>query len=145
MDIAREDAGLEEEEIIRARVKLDYDDRAVKYDVEFYSEDTEYDYEIDANTGEILEMDAEIEDDFWKFSKEERDKDLSIISMDEAVQIILDKVPGAEETNLRVEMERDDGKIIYEGKLFHDSNEYEFEINAETGTIISWEKESVWN
>lgn len=51
LKIAREDADLKEKETDRSRVKLDYDDGILSYDVEFYSGNKEYDYEIDANSG----------------------------------------------------------------------------------------------
>lgn len=41
------------------RVKLSSDQNV--YDVEFYSKDAEYDYQIDAKTGEILKQDRDIE------------------------------------------------------------------------------------
>ena len=52
---------------------------------------------------------------------------------------------GASDENIRVKLERDDGKLIYEGKILYDGTEYEFEINAKSGKIIGWESESEWD
>ena len=57
----------------------------------------------------------------------------------------MEKVPGASEDDLYLELDYDDGKLIYEGEILYDSYEYEFEINAETGEMESWEKESFWD
>lgn len=42
------------------RANLDWDDGRMKYEVEFYSGTTEYDYDIDAVTGAILSCDREL-------------------------------------------------------------------------------------
>ena len=36
---------------------------------------------------------------------------------------------------------RDDGRQIYEGEIYYNRMEYEFEIDASTGTIIEWSAE----
>lgn len=41
------------------KAELDYDDGIQKYELEFVSGNTEYDYEIDAVTGAILEYDRD--------------------------------------------------------------------------------------
>ena len=58
------DAGVTEEEITGIRVKKDLEDGRQVYDVEFYSGNKEYDYEIDVSTGSILSSDFDIDDDF---------------------------------------------------------------------------------
>ncbi len=55
-------------------------------------------------------------------------------------EIILDKVPGAVESSIyEFEREMDDGRIQYEGSLYHDGYEYEFEVDGATGTVLQWE------
>ncbi|MBQ8807801.1 MAG: PepSY domain-containing protein, partial [Clostridia bacterium] len=39
--------------------------------------------------------------------------------------------------------DRDDGKTYYDGKIVYDKKEYEFEIDAQTGTITEWDIDSV--
>ena len=57
------------------------------------------------------------------------------------------QVSGATEKELRIKADYDDGRLIYEGDILHDNVEYEFEISAETGKILSWESEkhSFWD
>lgn len=62
--IALTDAQVEAEAVTNIRIKFTVDDGRQVYDVEFYVTNQEYDYEIDAVTGEITEKDMEIENDF---------------------------------------------------------------------------------
>ena len=45
------------------KVELDKDDPVIHYDVEFKVGTTEYDYDIDPVTGDILKYDSEIDND----------------------------------------------------------------------------------
>lgn len=63
------------------------------------------------------------------------------ISQDEAVQIALDRVSGATAADVRIELDYDDGQYKYEGDIIHEQREYEFEIDANTGTILEWSEE----
>ena len=58
------------------------------------------------------------------------------------MQIALARVPGATEQDVSIELERDDGWLIYEGDILYNRMEYEFEIDAETGTVLKWEEEA---
>lgn len=62
------------------------------------------------------------------------------ISFDEAVQSALARVPGATVANV-TEFNRDynHGRLEYEGEIHYDGYEYDFEIDADTGTFIKWE------
>ena len=61
--IALEDAGLAEQDVTIKKCKLDFDDGVKMYDVEFRNaEGYEYEYEIDAETGKILDKDVELDD-----------------------------------------------------------------------------------
>lgn len=63
------------------------------------------------------------------------------ISMDEASQMALDRVPGATAQDLRIELDYDDGYYKYEGDIIYDQKEYEFEIDADTGDFLEWTEE----
>lgn len=58
--IALKDAGFSASQVTFTKVKLDKEDGV--YEVEFRKGKTEYEYEIDADTGEILESDSEYDD-----------------------------------------------------------------------------------
>ena len=59
--IALEDAGLTSEDVTRLRAELEYDNGRQYYDVQFFQGTVEYDYEIDAATGAIIEKDRDID------------------------------------------------------------------------------------
>lgn len=136
IDAALTDAGLTEEELTGLRVKKERDDGKTIYEIELYVDAEEYSYEIDADTAEILEQDYEVEEDY---DREPDDPDA--LTRKEAVQIVLDKVEGSSEMDIRMKYERDDGKEIYEGSLVCDGTEYEFELNAKDGQILEWSEE----
>ena len=64
------------------------------------------------------------------------------ISSDEAVQSALARVPGAKVANV-TEFNRDyeNGRLEYEGEIHYNGYEYDFEIDADTGTVTKWEVE----
>ena len=65
------------------------------------------------------------------------------VSMDEAAAIALERVPGATRQDLWIELDYDDGVYKYEGDIIYDQKEYDFEIDANTGTILEWSEERV--
>lgn len=140
LEIALEHAGVAEADISHQRVKLDYDDGISQYEVEFYVGNQEYDYDIDAATGEIRSFDSEIEDDFWQNGSTNNNTGAAIAEAD-AIAIVLERVPGATESDVRIHFERDDGRDIYEGELIYNQIKYEFEIDAATGDVLQWEEE----
>ena len=54
---------------------------------------------------------------------------------------MLERVPGATDRDIRIRAERDDGRRIYEGSIWYDRTEYEFEIDAASGRIIEWDRD----
>lgn len=63
------------------------------------------------------------------------------VSVEEAIQIALERVPGATDKDVRIELDYDDGQYKYEGNIIHEQLEYDFEIDANTGTILEWSEE----
>ena len=151
VSIAMEHAGVTECSI--HRVELDTEDGRQVYEVEFFAGNTEYDYTIDRETGEILSCDQDIEG--WGLGNGQQNgsgngngrkngQDNSAasssgpITLEEAVQLVLDRVPGASASDVQIEFERDDGKDIYEGEVTCNRTEHEFQIDASTGNFIEW-------
>ncbi|MBQ9157390.1 MAG: PepSY domain-containing protein [Eubacterium sp.] len=61
-EIALADAGLTADQVVFEKVVLDEDDGRIVYDVHFRAGTTEYEYDIDASDGRILEKEMEAED-----------------------------------------------------------------------------------
>lgn len=135
--LAQVDGATEEE----LRIKKDTDDGKNIYEISIVHDNVEYDFEIDAATGNILEQSSEVKEDNWNNSQNSN----NYISEDEAKNIALGQVEGATEADLRIHKDNDDGKDIYEGSIVYNEMEYEFEIDAATGSIIDWSSESVYD
>lgn len=68
-------------------------------------------------------------------------KNSTQISLEDAKKLALDRVPGATEQNMKIELDYDDGYSVYEGEIIYDQKEYDFEIDANTGTFLEWSEE----
>ena len=137
-------AGLTADQVSFARAHQDWDDGRLVYDVEFYTSDyKEYDYEIDANSGEVLSYDYDAE----YYDRPVAPTGTSAaITADQAREIALAEVPGASASDIwEFEADRDDGRIEYEGKIVYDGMEYEFSIDGTSGAILGWEREPIWH
>lgn len=136
--IALSDAGVKEADTAYLKVKLDYDDGVKVYDVEFYAGGTEYDYEINAATGEIRSMDHDAEGYApTQTGSAKSEADIQAIA--------LAKVPGATASDLWMHLDHDDGRQVYEGSIYYNSMEYEFTIDAYSGAILEWDSESIYD
>lgn len=71
-------------------------------------------------------------------------KETAAYSIEDAKKAVLNRVEGAAESNLRINLETDDGLSVYDGELIYDQKEYDFEINANTGEFLEWSEEYLW-
>lgn len=144
-EIALSHAGLSSSQVSFVRAHLDWEDGRRVYEVEFYntSNYTEYDYEIDASSGDILSYDHEAEYYQRPSTGTGSSGGSAAISTEQAKQIALARVPGA--TDIRIHLDRDDGRLEYEGSIYYGSWEYEFTIDATTGAIREWERDSIYD
>ena len=135
-------AGVNAADATFVECKPDHENGRTVYEIEFYSGNKEYDYEVDAYSGDILAYDHDAEN----YAPPPRNDDQSSISADEALKLALAKVPGAQLKDIReFEIDRDDGRLEYEGTIVYQEKEYEFEIDGHSGAIRSWDVESVYD
>ena len=127
------------------KAEKDYEDGVLVYEVEFYSGNTEYDYEIKAATGEILSFDKDIEnytipsntsDNSGKNTTSSKPSS-SYIGIDKAKSIALKDagLSASSVTFTKAKLDREDGIRVYEIEFFTRDMEYEYEINATSGKI----------
>lgn len=138
--IALQDAGLQASNVQFVKAKLDTDDGVRVYDIEFYSGNTEYDYEIHARTGRILEKDLDIENfSIKKPNKPNKNQQQNgLIGVEKAKSIALNAA-GVNSANARfkkAKLDTDDGIQVYEIEFKVGRTEYDFDINARTGAIV---------
>lgn len=155
--VAFQDAGIQEADASRVRVVKERDDGMVSYEVEFDTENKEYSYEIKASDGSILGSDVETiqnaapaessnttqtENTTGTTTNNNAPQTPTVaISEADAKKAALERVPGAAEQDLRMELEYDDGRYVYEGDIYYQQKEYEFEIDANTGNFLKWSEE----
>lgn len=150
-EIAVKRAYLTSDEVTFTKAELDDDDDGVKnYDIEFTSKNKEYEYSINAADGKILSSKVEyISTEPQKLQKPQQSQQQQQvpqeskkeISVNEAKEIALkhanltsDKVTF---TKAQLDVDDDDGVRKYEIEFTYNNKEYDYEINASTGAIIS--------
>lgn len=148
-EIALENANVKEKNVIDIEVELDADDGRLVYEVDFETKDKEYEYEIDAKEGTIVQKESEGNDDYYEDKKETSNKEnntnntSSYIGKDKAKSIAFTdaKVKESDVKDLSVEFDEDDGTYHYEIEFKYNKKEYKYDINAKTGKIIDKEVE----
>lgn len=138
--IAFQDAGINEADVVNSRIQLQKDDGVWEYEIDFYVGNQEYDYDLDAKDGTIRSKDQEIDDDFGQTTPGN-----TTVTEAEAIKTALEKVSGATEQDIRIRLETDDGRSVYEGSIVYNNMEYDFEIDAQTGSIIEWDEDSAFD
>lgn len=72
--------------------------------------------------------------------------EVTSLPVEDARQIALNQIPGATIENIRrFETDYDNGRLVYEGEIHFQQNEYDFEIDAQNGTILEWDVEPINN
>ena len=171
---AIEAAGFSADEVSFLSAELDSRNGIEYYDIDFSADGKEYDFDIDALTGmvigsespelakksvetksaeevpvEELTLKLETAADAKKApepSSSEKKASSKEISEAEAKKIALAQVPGAKESDIRgFEVDYDDGRLEYEGSIYFNEMEYEFEIDGFSGAIRSWHVESIYD
>ena len=131
-EIALNHAGVASSAATFVRVKLDWDDGRPEYEVEFYTNGKEYDYEIDAITGDVRSYDYDAE--YYAPSTSTG----TSITESQAKAIVQDRAGSTSGTFREFKLDRDDGRSVYEGEYRVGWTEYDFEIDASTGTVLEW-------
>lgn len=153
LEAALNDAGVSEADTTRLKVSEDMDDGIKVYEIGFDVAEKEYDYEIQASDGAILSSDVETNEGYTaaqNSTQSQQNADNAgtgtsdaAVSLEEATRIALDKVPGATEQDIRINLDYDDGRHKYEGDIIYEQMEYDFEIDANTGEVIEWSEERI--
>ena len=132
--VALSHAGISESDTSYIYAKKDWDDGRSVYDVEFWADGKEYDYEILASDGTILSYDYDAEYQWSGSSSTSGDT----ISTEKVKSIVTDRA-GVSGTFRELKLERDDGRTVYEGEMRSGRTDYEFTIDAYTGAVLEWD------
>ena len=136
-------AGVTAGDVVQLEIEFDSEDGLMVYEVEFYAGGIEYDYDINARTGEVVKFSRE---GGWSGAGGPPAADTSaFIGEDAAAAAALADagVTEAETTYLRCWLEHDDGRPeCYEVEFLADSTEYQYEIHLTTGAVLQSERET---
>ena len=139
------DAGISEGDTTYLRCWVEHDDgRAECYEVEFLAGSTEYQYEIDLYTGAILQSERETHGaSGGNTSSGSASGSSSMIGEAAARSAALSHAGVSESSASRIEIEldRDDGRTLYEVEFHVGRTEYSYEIDAYSGAILKAEQE----
>ncbi|MBQ6796354.1 MAG: PepSY domain-containing protein [Clostridia bacterium] len=139
--IVLDKADLKEKDVTFTKAKLEKDDGRWVYEIDFKTDETRYDSEVDAIEGNITEWEVEAKKNA---EKKEQATVKAEITLEKAKKIALDKA-GLKEKDVVFEearLDNDDGRRVYDIEFRHERVEYSFEIDATDGTIIEWEKDN---
>ncbi len=145
MEAALAHANVAQEDTSYLECHVDYEEgRAKCYAVEFQVGNTEYEYEIDLYDGSILEssMDANADGRHGNGHKAAAQTDGTYIGGEAAWAKALAHagVEESEVTGKEVELDGDDGRMVYEIEFDAGRTEYEYEIDAVSGEILKWDE-----
>lgn len=127
-------AGLTEDKVQNLFIERDWDDGRIQYDVKFWANNTQYEYEIDGTTGSVLKGE----------NKSAPAATGSFISADDALAKALAHA-GLDRSAVReldVEPELDDNVPHYSIEFKSGNLEYEYEISAQDGSVLKYDKDN---
>ena len=140
--IALGDAKLSEKDVTFVKVELEFENNRLVYDVEFYSGNVEYDYDIDAVSGAIVSSDRDIEN-YSIPAQQTTVAPAADIGVEKAKEITLahaglsnDKV-----SFVKAKLDYEDGVKVYDVEFYSGNVEYDYEIDAANGAILSVDKD----
>ncbi|MDY5912089.1 MAG: PepSY domain-containing protein [Inconstantimicrobium porci] len=137
-DIALNDAKLTRDNVTFIKAKKELDNGVEKYDIEFYSGNTEYNYEINAANGKIMEYNHDIKD--FDIKNNQNSNNTAKITLEEAKNIAIKhaNLLGKKVTFIKAERDLEDGVEVYELEFLYGNIKYDYEINATDGKIIGY-------
>lgn len=144
LQVALDELDVSSEDITVKEIGLDFDDGVMVYEVELIYKGMEYEFVIDAKTGNSL-YDVQFEpsepddDDFSPTVK----SDGNLIDADQAKEAAFNHagVKASEVRDLECELDRERNKLVYEVDFESNGYEYSYEINATDGSVLSHEKD----
>ena len=157
INFAFADAGIDPVSATDVEADFDYEQGQFIYDVEFTANNTEYDYWIKASSGAVVKKDVKLLPGAQTAVKEEKKEEAKQETGSNAVkaetkQITLEEaknkaladagLKAAEVTFTKEKADTEDGVPVYEVEFFKDNTEYEYEIDAVSGSIRSKSKEA---
>lgn len=136
-------AGVSASDVTFAKTDFDSEHGVMVYEVEFYANNVEYEYDINAQTGEVV-----------KYSQENTGASAPVTTVsgdyigEAAAKTAALSHAGVSEADvcwLQADFDRDDGAYVYELEFAANGLKYDYSVNALTGEIVKFEQEQTGN
>lgn len=140
-------AGLSSNDVREVEVDLDYEYGRMVYEVEFDSGNTEYEYDVDAVSGEIIWYEIDNNGKIQQGGSAVRGGTgaggADVVGVEKAKSIALSHAgfTSAQVTELKAELDRERGRYVYEVEFKSGGYEFDYELDAASGAIITFDKE----
>ena len=138
-EIAFAHAGVQAADTVVEKIKLDWEDGVQVYELEFRTGSGEYEYELNALDGTVLKSEQKT-----RAGQSHSSQQTSYIGDAAAKAAALSHagVSAGDAWDMKCELDCDDGRYLYEVEFDAGGLEYEYEIDAETGTVLKAERDS---
>jgi len=125
-------------------IDLDYENGILVYEVEIKYKGIEYEVDVNATTEEVVKFKSDHSTDNTSAQKpststpsqSQSDSSTAQISYEKAKEIALAKVGGG--TVKEIELDHENGRLVYEAEVKYDGREYEIDIDATSGEIVKY-------
>lgn len=138
-------AGVEAKAATFTEAKLDTgDDGTAVYDVKFNTTTARYDYEIGAVDSSVWEHEKKVISSKPQTAQPKQTvQPTDGIGVEAAKKAALKHAGFSESqvTALKAELDREDGVWVYEVEFDKGGMEYDYELDAKTGTVLTWESD----
>ena len=135
LEIALKDANVKKEDVTITKKSIDMDHGIKKHEFEFYSGNVEYEYDINALTGEIVSKSTK------RYTGSTTASSTGPLTQEQALQVALQHANVTEKdiALLKTELDYEHGKEVFEFEFYVGNVEYNYTIDTSTGEIIEYE------
>ena len=130
--IATDYLNINVEDVSFTKNKLDYDDGNLIYELEFYYNGNEYEFDIDAYNKEIINVSIDNNNYDTNTSN-------NYIGLEKAKEEVKNHYKKDNIFFIKAEFDFDNKTPIYELEFYDNNKKYEYEVNAISGNIIKYE------
>lgn len=142
-------ADLSRDAVQSIEIELDYEYGRMVYEVEFNSGRTEYEYDIDAQNGEVIWFEIDNGGNIQQggsavgSDSTQSGSSTDVVGAEKAKSAALGHagLTAAQVSRLHAELDREGGRYVYEVEFKYGNYEYSYDIDAANGAVLTFDKE----
>ena len=141
-EVALEYAGMTgTQDITFTKARKDWENGRYVYDIEFYTEESKYEMDVDMETGGVTDFSTKFYGDPMSHSEKTSE---GLLTEEEALAKALERA-GVKEANVefvkKISRDYEHGVEVYEVEFYSGGFEYNVDVDIRTGRITSFEKD----